>query len=161
HWADMSEELAGLGYWRLDLAINRVHWSPGMFRIFGFPPGETPQSEVSSARIHPDDRADSNARLQGYLTGQAGQGRTRIVHPDDLPKIQGLVADLFSGAPVDSDKDRSYRLMKPDGEAVWIEGSPTLIYDERGEIDGVITVLRNITERREAQAILAAREAQL
>ena len=60
------------------------------------------------------------------LVGRCGY---EITHPDDLPKLRGLIAGLFSGAPVDRTLNRDYRLMAKDGSWVWMEGNPSILRD--------------------------------
>jgi len=55
HWAEMAEELAGLGYWRMDARTETLRWSKHMFRIFGFEPGLKPLLAEAMARVPPDD----------------------------------------------------------------------------------------------------------
>jgi PAS domain S-box-containing protein len=256
-WADMAEELAGLGYWRRDMATQSMHWSPNMFRLYGFEPGPEPTVKDILERVHPDDLASTRAWIQGLLAGAPGESLNRIVlpngqvrwmevrgtcefspdgavsgvigvvmdvterhvsqaalaahkthldllaehggdiifelnvdrtiryvsnavrrlgyepeqlvgrrpmdivHPDDMPKVLGLAADYLSDKPIDPLKDRSYRLMTADGGAVWMEGRPTPIINAAGETTGVISVMRDVTERRAAELALAEREAQL
>jgi PAS domain S-box-containing protein len=256
-WADMAESLAGLGYWRMDVATRTLRWSPNMFRIFGFEPDLEPALDAAMSRVHPDDRADADLRLDASVSGVPTPSETRIVwpdgtvrhiegrgaseygpdgeivaifgivmdvterreahavlatqaahlglladhgtdliievdqaqtilyaspsirrygyapeavigrqaaeliHPDDLGKLAAIAADLLTSGAVDPHRDRSYRLLRADGTPSWIEGNPTVIRDEAGQPAGVITLLRDIDERRKAELALAAREAQL
>jgi PAS domain S-box-containing protein len=251
----MAEGLAGLGYWRVDVATGDLRWSPNMFRIFGFEPGPEPFGAGALARVHPDDRAAADARMAALREGTPGEGPTRLiwpdgsirytegraacefgpdgavtalfgivmdvterhatdaalaeqqaqlalladqggdmiievgldgriryaspsvsrfgfqsdrlvgapvrdlVHPDDLQRFKALGLSLLAGEPEGS--DRSYRVLTPDGGHMWVEGSPTLIRDPSGNPTGAISVLRDITERRAAEAALAESEAQL
>ncbi|HEY2661065.1 MAG TPA: PAS domain S-box protein [Caulobacteraceae bacterium] len=36
----MAEDLAGVGHWRIDVASGAVHWSDGVYGIFGFDPAD-------------------------------------------------------------------------------------------------------------------------
>jgi PAS domain S-box-containing protein len=101
------------------------------------------------------------ARRYGYepdaLIGVRGD---TLVHADDAPKLRQLIADLFSGAPVDTTADRTYRLRTADGAYVWMEGNPAIIRDEAGRPRAVVSQLRDITQRKAMEAELtAAREA--
>ncbi|HEX5376957.1 MAG TPA: PAS domain S-box protein [Phenylobacterium sp.] len=78
----MAEELAGLGYWRMDVATQTFSWSPNMFRIYGFKPGAAPPLDAVMDRIHPDDRSSSNLRLDALLSGTTADSVIRIVRPD-------------------------------------------------------------------------------
>jgi len=254
-WAEMAEELGGLGYWRMDATTKVMRWSKHMFRIFGFEAGVEPPLEAAMARVHPDDRDAADARLAAMLQGTAAPSLTRIVwpdgqvrhvegrsaceygaggevttifgtlvdvteqyaarealaaseahlrlltdhardlilefdvkrtilwlsasirrygydpadlvgtdaeqllHPDDVAKVRVIVAELFSGAPVDHERDRSYRIRTASGGYAWMEGNPTIIRDAAGKPTGVVTLLRDVTEHKAANEALADSEA--
>lgn len=89
-----------------------------------------------------------------------GESILKLIAPEHAPYSQAIVAQLFSGADVDPSIRREHRITTPDGREVWLEGSPTLLRDDTGAVTEVITVLRDITERRRAETELAAREVQ-
>ena len=90
-WASLAETLAGVGYWRLDSATNRITWSANMFRIFGFEPGEVPSLEGVMSRVHPDDRTIADNRLAETKAGFPGeQDAVRLQLPSgEVRYIQG------------------------------------------------------------------------
>ena len=100
-----------------------------------------------------------STRRYGYepadLVGKSGFS---LVHPEDLPKLQALIAELFSGAEPDATRDRTYRVRIADGGYVWMEGNPAIVRDEAGAPLAVISQLRDISERRAAHAALAESE---
>ena len=100
-----------------------------------------------------------SCRRYGYepkdLVGRRGY---ELVHPDDLAQLQGLVADLFSGAPVNPHANRAYRLRAASGEWIWVEGSPQIVRGPDGAPREVITQLRDITARKAAEVALAKSE---
>jgi PAS domain S-box-containing protein len=106
--------------------------------------------------------ASPSIRRYGYAPeALIGRQATDLIHPEDLGKLANVAADLLASNTVDPHCDRSYRLLRADGTVSWIEGAPTLIRDEAGQPTGVITLLRDIDDRRKAELALAAREAQL
>ncbi len=255
--SDMAEELAGLGFWRMDLETRKSLWSPNMYRIYGFEPGGEGPGKAGLERIHPEDRPGAEAKLAAALAGVPGETRTRVVwadgrvrhtegriacergadgaviaiygavmdvterhatdtalaehqahlalladhggdviveldvtgviryaspsvrrygyepdrlvglplrdlvHPDELENFRARALALVDGAPLGAALDRTYRVLTADGGHAWVEGSPTLIFDDAGNAAGAISVLRDVTERRAAEAALAAREAHL
>ncbi len=53
----MSEEVAGVGHWRIDLTTDTLTWSREMYRIHGLDPATfKPDIEGTVAAYHPDDR---------------------------------------------------------------------------------------------------------
>ncbi|MBT0671354.1 diguanylate cyclase [Novosphingobium profundi] len=55
-WLAMSEHIAHVGHWRLDLAREEVFWSDEVFRIHGLSPGAPPPLDGAIGFYHPDDR---------------------------------------------------------------------------------------------------------
>jgi len=82
--ASMAEEVAGVGYWRLDAASGRITWSSQMFAMFGLEPGDEPLLDRAMAMVHAEDKAASDARLaHAIATGEGWRDElTRIVRPD-------------------------------------------------------------------------------
>jgi PAS domain S-box-containing protein len=82
--AAMAEEVAGVGYWRLDAATREITWSDQMFRVFGVEPGREPDLAAALAMTHADDFAEAAARLETALATGAGwsDAMTRIVSAD-------------------------------------------------------------------------------
>lgn len=51
-----AEQLASFGSWQVDLFTNQIKWSDGMFRIYGYQPGEVELSyEFFLECVHPED----------------------------------------------------------------------------------------------------------
>ena len=50
-WSEIAEEVAGIGFWRMDFATGVVDWSPNMFRLFEFPFGPAPNAEQTMSLI--------------------------------------------------------------------------------------------------------------
>ncbi len=42
NWARLAEQMAGLGYWRLDVATRAISWSDGLFLLYGLKIGDLP-----------------------------------------------------------------------------------------------------------------------
>ncbi|HEV7692176.1 MAG TPA: ATP-binding protein [Hyphomonadaceae bacterium] len=89
--ASLAETLAGVGYWRLDSATQRITWSANMFRIFGFEPGDPPSLTDAMSRVHPDERATANGNLENSQAGFSGESElVRLQLPTgELRYIQG------------------------------------------------------------------------
>ena len=114
-------------------------------------------------RVDRDDHihyVSPSCRRYGYepedLIGRPGFD---LVHPDDLPRVQALIAALFSGASEDRAADREQRIRLKDGSYTWMEGNPSIVRDEAGLPVEVISVLRDITARKQAEAALVESEA--
>ncbi|HXQ16354.1 MAG TPA: response regulator [Caulobacteraceae bacterium] len=77
-------------------------------------------------------------------------GRTALdlVHPDDRERISRLHREMFAGIPIDESEDRDGRIRSATGEWVWFEGNPQPLLAADGEVVGLVTLLRSVTQRR-------------
>jgi diguanylate cyclase (GGDEF)-like protein/PAS domain S-box-containing protein len=76
------------------------------------------------------------------------------VVPEDAPIVRGALMRLRAGVP---EQLSTYRIRRPDGTVVWLESSTRTTRDtQTGRIDGVVAVLRDVTERKAAEDRLAA-----
>jgi len=88
-----------------------------------------------------------------------GRKRYDFTHPDDIPRLARIRADLVKGIG-SSRTDREYRMMAKDGSWVWVEGSPSLVRDENNLPIELVSQLRDVTERRAFEdELMAARDA--
>ena len=83
NWARLAEQMAGLGYWRLDVASRAINWSDGLFALYGLKIGELPDLATAMAAIHPDDSARSNGLLKRAMElGEDYTDRVRLRRSD-------------------------------------------------------------------------------
>ncbi|WP_159081740.1 PAS domain S-box protein [Paenibacillus sp. CAA11] len=86
------------------------------------------------------------SRLLGYGPEEMlGQSAFSYVHPDDVPVLKRYQTDsLHSGTmlPV------SFRYRHKDGSYVWFEANSQFIYDDEGRPQEIISIARDITERK-------------
>ncbi|MDR3512106.1 MAG: ATP-binding protein [Caulobacteraceae bacterium] len=77
----LAEEVAQVGYWRLDLG-DRLTWSDAMFTLFALPPSDPPDARLAVDRIHPEDRAEARQLLARALRrGEECHHQFRLVWP--------------------------------------------------------------------------------
>ncbi len=90
--------------------------------------------------------------LTGY-TPDEWQGSTWIhyVYPEDKQRVLDTLAHSAStGEPLRSD----YRLLKRDGQVVWVRDEADIIYDDDGQPSLMQGTLHDITEQKEADEII-------
>jgi len=77
-------EVGNLGLWDWDLRSGGFHWSDETYPMMGYAVGEVePSYEVWAARLHPDDRAEAEARVRDTMQSSGGyEHEYRVVHPD-------------------------------------------------------------------------------
>ncbi|MGG6240522.1 PAS domain S-box protein [Nodosilinea sp. AN01ver1] len=72
----LALNIGRMGTWEWDMQTGTIRWSAGHFTILGYQPNEgEPSYEMWASRVHPDDLALANAKLQ-----QAVQERTEYHH---------------------------------------------------------------------------------
>lgn len=72
-----------------------------------------------------------------------------IVHPEDIKINQGKVQSLLDGEINQHRTEKRY--IRKDGKIVWINLSLSLVRDEEGHPINFISMIEDITERRQAQ----------
>ena len=81
----MAVRGAGYGVWELNLANQQLVWDEQMHQLYGFAPGTFDGAPATwQGCIHPDDRAEVDAKFQGLVRGHAvDQLGFRIVRASD------------------------------------------------------------------------------
>jgi PAS domain S-box-containing protein len=103
--------------------------------------------------------ASPSIRQLGYEPGDlVGRPAVSIVHPDQREDILRRREALVLGESLPT---WEIRILSASGEPVWMESSTSPIRDEAGQLIGVVNVLRNITERKAAEAALREVNAEL
>ena len=115
------------------------------------------QAAVGMAQVAPDGRwLHMNQRLcaiVGYTRDELlGMAFQEITHPEDLE------ADLDNVRQVLADEVKSYsmekRYLRKDGSAVWTNLTVSLLRDETGQPKYFVSVVEDITDRRQAEESL-------
>jgi len=116
---------------RVDPEGRHTYVSPACLQMLGYTPEEL-IDRLSMDFVHPDDQV---ALYQAYES-QADEGREHAAQPI------------------------RYRFRHKTGEWVWLETHPTVVFDDRGEAIEFISVSRDVTMAKTAEAeLMAAREA--
>ncbi|GAM97017.1 diguanylate cyclase/phosphodiesterase [alpha proteobacterium U9-1i] len=85
-----------------------------------------------------------------------GRSTLDFVAAEDRAFAEKVLADLFSGAEPDRSVRREYRVPRPDGSIMWLEGNPSIIRNADGDPVEVVTIYRDITARRQLEHDLSA-----
>ncbi len=122
---------------------------------------------VYDLEFRPTYISPSVVRLRGYTPEEAIRQSVaeRLTPASQEVVARSLAADAALEAAGTGDPDRSVTLElevpHKDGGTVWTETSFTSIRDERRQRVGFLAVSRNITERKQTEAALRARDAEL
>jgi diguanylate cyclase len=116
-----AQSLAKIGNWEVDLRTQTRIWSQAMFRVMGCDP------------------ALGVPTLTHFF---------QLIHQEDREVAQSkLLATIQEG----SNLDVTFRLMRPDGNIVWIESRSEIYSDAAGRPVRVLGTSQDITERKEAE----------
>jgi PAS domain S-box-containing protein len=89
--------------------------------------------------------SDALWRLLARSGDEIAEGRyLGLVHPDDLQEAQKIAVQPAPGET----RTAAYRIRHRDGHYVWIEATTRGVYDANGEYQHVISVSRDISERK-------------
>jgi two-component system, sporulation sensor kinase A len=79
-----------------------------------------------------------------------GKRASERIHPDDFPSV----FELWSEAIMDHKGSHcEYRFLHDNGEWVWLESHYVPILEESGEIDKVLVISRDVTERKQTEEL--------
>jgi PAS domain S-box-containing protein len=114
--------------WILDIESGRFTYvSPSIERLRGYTVQETMEQAMADA-VTPQSLQTINSQLPGRLEAFAGGDQSALIRTDDV------------------DQPRK------DGSIVHTEATTTLLTDADGNVDRILGVSRDITERRQAEA---------
>jgi len=95
-------------------------------------------------------------RTYGYEPEHlAGRPFRDLVHPENLAQTQANFASIITGGNP-TPQDRQVRIRTANGGWVWMEGNAQPIRGDSGTVLGFVTTLRNVTQRREQEALFEA-----
>jgi PAS domain S-box-containing protein len=127
----LAQRAAGIGTFDWHIPSGRVAWTEEEEQIFGVEPGTF------------------EGRIEGW---------TRRVLPEDRERMEREMAGAMERG--ERELDFSFRILRPDGEVRWIEGSAEFFYADDGTPLRMVGVNVDVTERvRLDQAERAARAA--
>jgi two-component system sensor histidine kinase/response regulator len=121
----MTERVAGVGAWTLDLRADHIVWSDELYRIHG------------------TSRETFHATFEAW---------TELLHPEDREMILSSVQTLYSGAEEFSWEGR---IIRADGVLRWVEGRGRGERDDAGELISMAGTAMDITDRVEQARELA------
>ena len=142
---ELAESVAEMGHWSVDLRTNKLHWSEGVFRIYGIDPewGE-PELEDAIEFYHPDDRAVVEAAVNSAIEeNKPFEFQLRVVRGD------GEIRHVISRGELKEGSDDDERVLfgifqdvseKVEAELQIKESEKKIRTMMNSIVDGVVTV---------------------
>ena len=127
-----AEVIAKMGNWSWNPNTNEVLWSDNMCRLYGIEPSQfNPTFDYAN----------------------------RYTHPDDLDYVSKIIERLLTEKKPQPSAE--YRILTSDNKTVWVEGKTQLLFDEKGEINEVVGTTQDITERKQIQETIVAKNKEM
>jgi PAS domain S-box-containing protein len=128
---EMAERMSGVGHWRRQVSDDSITWSDELYRIHG----------VSR------DSFDPNLEAARWSYGEEGEAEVIRLRDHAIRTGQGYEWEL--------------RILRGDGEYRDITCKAECLFDDFGEVTGMMGVCQDITEHKNALADAAQSEARL
>ncbi|HWW24397.1 MAG TPA: PAS domain S-box protein [Caulobacter sp.] len=125
----LAEEVAGIGYWRVDVKTGETTWSPHVAVLYGLDPNLDLRLEQFVEAVHPDDQPALRARLE-------------------TARRDGLDWKLAIT-----------RIILPDGRLRYLEGHGNCERDQTGQVVALFGTVMDVTASVVAEASRAEDEA--
>ena len=117
-------DVGRIGTWAWNIQAGRVHADSNLARFFGV-----------------SDEDANGGRVELYLEG---------LHPDDALRVGTALSEAIRTGDVFSDE---YRLVRPDGEMMWVEARGQAQHDKVGNPLHFNGVMLDISERKRTEAL--------
>jgi PAS domain S-box-containing protein len=127
--AGMAATLAGVGYWRLDLASQAMTWSDQMYAIMDVPRDVPLSTSLALNCVHPEDRTAMRARFRKALEAPATVGNNVV------------------------------RILTRSGEPRFAEGNMTVERNAEGRPVTIFGVVMDVTAQKQAESAIIQSEA--
>lgn len=115
---------------QLDLEYRREYVSPACRRMFGYEPAEL-----------------------------LGKRPSDSIHADDVAAVRDVARRLVSGEIAERRVTATYRTLHKAGHWIWVEASLSLVHNAGGTPTGIVSSLRDVTERKAAEVAVETSEA--
>jgi PAS domain S-box-containing protein len=125
----LAQETAGIGTWDYDLVSHRMRWSPQMYTLLGWNPGDRPRRSSYALWL-------------------------RSIHPADRPWVETAALRCAQRAePFRLD----FRIIRPNGAMRWISCRGNVLPDEHGRPARMLGVNIDITDAKLTEEALENR----
>lgn len=112
------------------------------------------QAAVGIAHVSPEGRFlllnEKFCSIAGYERSMlVGRSFQQITHPDDLQTDLGYLKSLLTGEIPNYSIEKRY--IRGDGTITWVNLTVSLVHDERGDPDFLVSVIEDVNGRKRAE----------
>ena len=118
---EMAQHAAGVGVWDWNINTGKIDWSAEMFFLFGL----DPQKNTSSFETW-----------------------TPILHPEDREKASEKIDEALKNHSL---LNNEYRIVRPNGEIVWINALGKAEYDKQNNPVRMMGICIDVTEHKKIE----------
>ena len=161
-WRDQAGEVAGLVIFAVDVtseveAGRALAESEARYRLLA---ENSPDIICRCALDGVIQYISPACRQLGYAPDELiGRRFLDFVSTDDVAQVRGRLADVVELPAGSSLGHTLYRARCKDGRIVWLAGRPAQVCDEAGQVVGLMTTLRDVTEQKRLEQELTESEA--
>ncbi len=149
------------GEWRVVWGDRSVHWIAGRWQVFRDASGEPSKMIGVNIDITERKRAEEALRKsEEWLHLAVQAGRMYAFEWDattDVIVRSGECADILNwidDPTRDTTYKTSYRVLRPDGSAIWLEANGHVLFDDQGRLQRIIGMVADVTGRKLAEEAL-------
>jgi PAS domain S-box-containing protein len=122
----LTYEAAGVGTWEWFPKRGELQWSNEMYRMLGLEPG------------------DLRPSIEAWVSA---------IHPDDVVMT---ARDWVEAVRTSDAVSQEFRLVRRDGSVIWVLSRASVVRDDQGEVERVLGLNLDVTERRAMEELMAA-----
>ena len=119
-----AQRLARMGFLTWNLKTNEIAWSDEVYGLYG---------------------------VDKQKTGVTIELTVGLVHPDDREYVQKNLDSALKGA---GEYNIDHRVVRPDGQVIWIHAQAKLALDKDGNPESLLGTVIDITERKKQEEVL-------
>ena len=113
--------------------------------------------DAATDRIERSGEAESILGIESDKVA-TGAAVSAMIHPADRDRVQTILAKLAVENPT---IQVAYRMIRHDGQVVWLGRHSRAYFDQRGKLKRIVGMVVDLTERKKAEEALRASEERL
>ncbi|MBW4564662.1 MAG: PAS domain S-box protein [Mojavia pulchra JT2-VF2] len=125
----LAQRAAKIGTWEWNIQTNEVSWSEGIWDILGL------------------EQGSEELGMKPWV---------EFIHPEDRERISQTVETLFKQG--EEYYDDEFRIIRKNGTVVWLASKGRIIHGVDGQVERILGVNIDISERKQAEEVLRASE---